>query len=395
MKREMSEAERIARIRLARSDNVGPATFRDLLHHMGNAQAALEALPDLARRGKRNGTIRIASEADVQRELKALNAIGATLIVFGDADYPEQLATLDPPPPLFSAMGDLDLLTKKSIAIVGSRNASAAGTKLAGILAHDLGKADYAIVSGLARGIDAAAHRASLDTGTIAVLGGGIDVVYPEEHEALQKQIAKGGLLIAEMPTGTQPRANLFPRRNRLISGLSLGVIVVEAALRSGSLITARYALEQGRDVFAVPGSPLDPRSGGANSLIKQGAALIETAEDVLQSYATPLMRSPAQRQLLEPSPPDFTPQASDHIQSDSATRDRPHDNGHNVDHDVDDIMRNRVLRALGPTPMLKDEIIRETGLSAAEVGIILIELAISNRIERSIGDRINLLPDA
>ncbi len=378
MKSGLSEAERIARIRLPRSDSIGPATFRDLLLHTGNAQAALDALPDFARRGKRNSPLRIATDADVQRELKVLNAIGATLIVFGDGDYPAQFATLDPPPSVFSVMGDLDLLSK-SIAIVGSRNASAAGTKLAGMLAHDLGKAGYVVVSGLARGIDSSAHRAYFDTGTIAVLGGGIDIVYPEENADLQKQIGKAGLLLAEMPPGTQPRANLFPRRNRLISGLSLGVVVVEAALRSGSLITARYALEQGRDVFAVPGSPLDPRSGGANSLIKQGAMLIETADDILQSYNAPVIRSQAQRRLLEPSPSDFTPE--------------PRDLG-DVTRDVDDSQRERVLRALGPTPMLKDEIIRETGLTAAEVGIILMELAVANRIEHSIGDRINLIPD-
>ncbi|MDO8287932.1 MAG: DNA-processing protein DprA [Parvibaculum sp.] len=370
MKAGLSDAERMARIRLARSESVGPATFRDLLTHLPSAVEALEALPDLARRGKRHGNLRIASEADITREIKALAAKGASLIVFGDADYPPLLASLDPPPPVFCAMGDLTLLSKKSFAIVGSRNASAAGTKLAGILARDLGQEDFVIVSGLARGIDAAAHRASVSTGTIAVLGGGIDIVYPEENADLQNEIGKSGLLIAEMPLGTQPRANLFPRRNRLISGLSLGVVVVEAALRSGSLITARYALEQGRDVFAVPGSPLDPRSGGANSLIKQGAALIENAGDILAGIDMPTVR-----RLLEPPPPDYIP-PTDKI------------------HDIDESVRSRVLTALGPTPMLKDEIIRETGLSAAKVSAVLIELALANRIERGIGDRISLIPD-
>jgi DNA processing protein len=369
MKAGMADAERIARLRLARSESVGPATFRDLLEHFRDAGEALAALPELARRGLRNRNIQIASEASVLQEIKALGKIGADLIVFGDADYPDLLSNIDPPPPAITIKGDRALLSRPSMAIVGSRSASAAGTKMAGILARDLAQHGYAIVSGLARGIDAAAHRASISHGTIAVLGGGIDITYPPENHGLQNDIGEQGLLIAEMPLGTQPRGNLFPRRNRLISGLSLGVVVVEAALRSGSLITARFALEQGRDVFAVPGSPLDPRTQGTNRLLKQGAILVENAQDILDNINPPAMEG-----LLEPGAPDYVASANPAL-------------------DVNDSARQRVLEALGPTPMLKDEIIRETELSAAEVSIILIELALANRIERSVGDRVSLLP--
>lgn len=371
MKAGLSDEEWLARLMLARSDSVGPATFRDLLNHFPSALMALEALPDLAQKGHRKQPLRIPTRNEIERELKALSKLGARILVFGDTLYPAYLAQIDPPPPAICVKGDLSLLEKQAIAIVGSRNASAAGSKLSGLIAHDLGHAGYAVVSGLARGIDAAAHRASLDTGTIAVLGGGLDTFYPEENRALQKQIAECGLLIAEMPIGTQPRANLFPRRNRLISGLSVGVVVVEAALRSGSLITARYALEQGREVFAVPGSPLDPRTRGANSLIKQGAVLVEEAADIISALEQPLSF-----RLLEPSNAPYLPPQEDSL-------------------DISDEARERVLRALGPTPVQKDEIIRHTGLSASAVGVALIELALANRLQRETGDFFSLLPSS
>ena len=369
MKQPLDEKERRARLRLARSDSVGPVTFRDLLQHYASAIDALNALPELARRGHRKNPLRIAGEREIDREITAIEKIGGSLIVIGDDAYPAQLAALDPAPPVFTAKGDISLMSRQSIAIVGSRNASAAGTRMSSMLARDLGAEGYVITSGLARGIDAAAHRTSLKTGTIAVLGGGIDVVYPKENAGLHDEIAEQGLLLAEMPPGTEPKANLFPRRNRLISGLSLGVIVVEAALRSGSLITARYALEQGRDVFAVPGSPLDPRSKGSNSLIKQGAPLVESAEDVIAAFDLPGMN-----RLLEPPPGDYTPPAP-----------TPKEIGASA--------REKVINALGPTPMLKDEIIRETGLSAAEVNIVLIELTLADRLHRDAGDRVSLIP--
>ena len=371
MKRSLDEKERLARLRLARSDSVGPVTFRDLLRHYASAIDALEALPDLARHGRRKNPLRIADEKEIERELNAIEKTGGTLIVIGDSAYPAQLAALDPAPPVFSVKGDISLLPRRSIAIVGSRNASAAGTRMSGTMARDLGAEGYVTVSGLARGIDAAAHRASLGTGTIAVLGGGIDVVYPAENAALHDEIAERGLLVAEMPPGTEPRANLFPRRNRLISGLSLGVIVVEAALRSGSLITARFALEQGRDVFAVPGSPLDPRSKGSNSLIKQGAPLVENAEDVIAAFDLPTMN-----RLLEPVSPEYVPPSP-------------------PKKDISQTSREKVINALGPTPILKDEIIRQTGLTTAEVNVILMELTLADRLHTDTGDRVSLLPEA
>ena len=247
-------------LRLIRSDHVGPRTFRDLMRHYGSAQAALSALPDLARRGGAAGSARICSRKDAERELAAVKALGVSLIALGEPTYPHRLAMIDDAPPLIGVCGKLAALARPTVAMVGGRNASAAGLRFAEQLARDLGASGFVIASGLARGIDAAAHRASLTTGTVAVLAGGHDNIYPPEHAKLVDAILPEGAAISEMPLGREPRARDFPRRNRLISGLSVGVVVVEAARRSGSLITARLALEQGREVFAVPGSPLDPR---------------------------------------------------------------------------------------------------------------------------------------
>jgi len=270
--RHLTDAQRIDWLRLIRSDNVGPRTFRSLLNHFGSARTALERLPELARRGGAARPGRICSENDARAELAASERLGVHLVAPDEDGYPPRLATLDDAPPLLGVKGARDVLMRPVIAIVGSRNASGAGLKFAGTLARDLGEAGFVIASGLARGIDQAAHRASLAGGTVAVLAGGHDKVYPPEHEdLLAAMIDAGGAAISEMPLGHAPRARDFPRRNRLISGMALGVVVVEAALRSGSLITARIAAEQGREVFAVPGSPLDPRAAGTNDLIKQG----------------------------------------------------------------------------------------------------------------------------
>src|SRR5262245_7522359 len=282
----LSDKERLDRLRLIRSENVGPVTFRSLLRRFGSARAAIEALPDLARRGGRPTPLRICPAAQAEQELGAAERIGARLLATDDADYPEALAAIDDAPPLLYMRGDGALLRRKAVAVVGARNASANGRRLAEDIARDLGAVGFAVVSGLARGIDHAAHRGSLDSGTIAVVAGGIDVVYPPDNEELQREIARRGLIVAEMPPGVVPQAKHFPRRNRLISGLSLGVLVVEAALQSGSLITARMALEQGREVLAVPGSPLDPRCRGTNNLLRQGAILAEGAADVLAALA-------------------------------------------------------------------------------------------------------------
>ncbi|MFN4355218.1 DNA-processing protein DprA [Parvibaculum sp.] len=367
----LSSAERLARLRLARSENVGPVTFRDLLDHFGNALDALDALPELAKRGGSKRRLKIAHPADAEAEISAVAKMGGHLLVLGDENFPARLATLDPPPPVISMLGDISQANGKSVAIVGSRNASAAGRRIAGDMAEALGAEGFTVISGLARGIDTAAHRTSLATGTVAVLAGGLDIVYPEENRELQKLIAERGALVSEMPPGTSPQARHFPRRNRLISGLALAVVVIEAALRSGSLITARFALEQGRDVFAVPGSPLDPRAQGANKLIKDGAPLVENAADVIAALATPLGH-----RFDEPEPPSYAPRAAARSETDGDSR-------------------TRIFAALGPTPTPVDYIIRQAGVSVPELRAVLLELELAGRLHRDPGDRVSLLPDA
>src|SRR6201994_4450435 len=289
----LTEAERIGRLRLIRSDNVGPRTYRALVAHFGTARAALAQLPELIKRGGAAPQVRIGREEDARAELAACKKLGVSLLAPEETGYPPRLATIDDAPPLLGVRGARDALMRPMIAIVGSRNASGAGLKFANQLARDLGEAGFVIISGLARGIDQAAHRASVASGTVAVLAGGHDRIYPPEHEDLLAAIVDTkGAAISEMPLGHEPRARDFPRRNRLISACALGVVVVEAAQRSGSLITARMAAEQGREGFAVPGSPLDPRAAGANDLIKQGATLITEAADVINAVG-PIMERP------------------------------------------------------------------------------------------------------
>src|SRR6266853_600819 len=327
----LTDEQRIDWLRLIRSDNVGPRTVRALINHFGSARLALDRLPDLARRGGAPRPGRICSEEDARTELAASKRHGVSLVAPGEAGYPPRLAVLDDAPPLLGVRGAFEALMRPMIAIVGSRNASGAGLKFAGQLARDLGEAGFVIASGLARGIDQAAHRASLTGGTVAMLAGGHDKVYPHEHEELLGTIIEtGGAAISEMPLGHVPRARDFPRRNRLISGAALGVVVVEAAHRSGSLITARMAAEQGREVFAVPGSPLDPRAAGTNDLIKQGATLTTEAADVVRAIE-PILERPVALSLREH---DGDPLASD-PQSDE---------------------RTRIVNLLGPTPVLIDD---------------------------------------
>src|SRR5580698_8192651 len=328
----LTDAERIDWLRLIRSDNVGPRTFRSLINHFGSARAALERLPELARRGGAQRPGRICSEDDARAEIAVGKRMGVSLVAPGEAGYPPRLAMLDDAPPLLGIRGALDVLMRPVIAIVGSRNASGAGLKFAGTLARDLADAGFVIVSGLARGIDQAAHRTSVAGGTMAVLAGGHDKVYPPEHEDLLAAIIASGGAISDMPLGHVPRARDFPRRNRLISGAALGVVVVEAAHRSGSLITARIAAEQGREVFAVPGSPLDPRAAGTNDLIKQGATLITEAADVVNAVAPIMERPIALREPDGDEPFDLEPDAGD---------------------------RARVVKLLGPTPISLDDLIR------------------------------------
>jgi DNA processing protein len=361
----LTDDQRIDWLRLIRSDNVGPRTFRSLVNHFGSARAALERLPDLARRGGAQRPGRICSEEDARAELAASERVGVGLVAPGEAGYPPRLAALDDAPPLLGVRGAMDVLMRPMIAIVGSRNASGAGLKFAGTLARDLGEAGFVIASGLARGIDQAAHRASIGGGTVAVLAGGHDRIYPPEHEDLLTAIVDaGGSAVSEMPMGHVPRARDFPRRNRLISGTSLGVVVVEAAFRSGSLITARIAAEQGREVFAVPGSPLDPRAAGTNDLIKQGATLTTEASDVINAVE-PIMGRPIPLREPDEEPPASEPEASD---------------------------RARIVDLLGPTPILLDDLIRMAATSPAIVRTVLLELELAGRLERHGGGLVSLI---
>jgi len=360
----LGDADRLDWLRLIRSDNVGPRTFRSLLQHFGSARAALDRLPDLARRGGAAGQNRICSEDDAERELLASRRLGVNLVASCEPGYPPRLMMIDDAPPLLGIRGVIDVLQRPMIGIVGSRNASGAGLKFAQTLAHDLGAAGFVISSGLARGVDQAAHRASIATGTVAVLAGGHDRIYPPEHVDLLEALLPSGAAISEMPLGHVPRARDFPRRNRLISGLALGVVVVEAAHRSGSLITARMAAEQGREVFAVPGSPLDPRAAGTNDLLKQGASLVTTAADIIDAVA-PIMERPVGWRE-----PDETFSTEEPAGSDRA----------------------RIVALLGPAPIGLDDLIRMAGTSPAIVRTVLLELELAGRLERHGGGLVSLL---
>ena len=363
----LTEEQRLDWLRLIRSDNVGPRTFRDLVNFYGGARAALAALPALARRGGASGPARTCTLEAAETELKAARAKGVEFVALGEPDYPSRLQMIDDAPPLLAVRGNRGIFERPLIAIVGSRNASAAGAKFAQTLARDLGTAGFGIVSGLARGIDAAAHRASLATGTIAVLAGGHERIYPAEHTELLEQILADGAAISEMPLTWEPRARDFPRRNRLISGLSVGVIIIEAAKRSGSLITARMAGEQGREVFAVPGSPLDPRAEGTNGLLKQGAILVTEAADVT-AVLEPILGRGIDVPAQEPDrgqPPGAEPREDD---------------------------RSRIIGLLGPSPVAIDDLVRLSGASPAIVRTVLLELEIAGRLERHGGTLVSLL---
>jgi len=367
----LDDAQRLACLRLIRSDNVGPVTFRELINHFGGADAALAALPELSRRGGRQ-SIRICPREQAERELAAAGRIGAAPLFTIEPGYPPALAALDAPPPLLYIKGDAALLTRPIVAIVGARNASAAGQKLARNFAGRIGAAGYVVASGLARGIDRAAHEAALSTGTVAVLAGGLDNVYPPEHAELQARIGEVGCLLSENAPGFVPRAQDFPRRNRIVSGISPAVLIVEAARRSGTLITARTAAEQGREVFAVPGHPLDPRAEGTNRLIKNGATMVTEPEDVIEALA-PMLREPTRADLSSLSPLEDAPAAMPEVRAQE---------------------RDRLLAALGPAPIDVDELARATGLSARALQVALIELALAGRIERHGHQLVSLAPD-
>ncbi|MFC3069784.1 DNA-processing protein DprA [Phenylobacterium soli] len=348
-------AERIAWLRLARTENVGPVTFRELVRRYGGPAEALEALPELARRGGRVAGIRVPTTAEIEDELAAGERIGARLLCACEAAFPRQLAAVVPPPPVLWARGDTAVLDRSGVAIVGARVASAAGQRFARGLAADLGQAGLVVISGLARGIDGAAHEGSLATGTVAVLAGGVDDVYPPEHAGLYERIVAQGCVVSENEPGRSATARDFPRRNRIISGLSRAVVVVEAELRSGSLITARLAAEQGREVLAVPGSPLDPRAKGTNDLIRQGAAICEGAEDVLRTLET----------LPGLEAPEADPFRHDHAAG-----------------EPDAALRGQVAALLSPTPVSRDELVRATGAAPSLVFAAVVELALAGRAE-------------
>lgn len=370
----LTDRQRLAWLRLIRSDNVGPATFRDLINHFGSAELALEALPELSRRGGSTRPVRVASREEALAELEIATRFGARFVGIGEPDYPAALRQVEGAPPLVAVKGKGSVLHQPAIGIVGARNCSVSGAKFAAMIARDVGRAGYAVVSGFARGVDTAAHRASLDTGTVAVLAGGLDKPYPPENEPLIAELlAANGLLLTEMPFGWEPRARDFPRRNRVIAGISLGLVVTEAAARSGSLITARYAGNFGRLVFAVPGSPLDPRSEGANGLIKDGATLITGASDVIEAMA-PLTRM----DLFSPQ------QISEPIIEDERAMTIP----------PSETDRDAIVTGLGPAPIEIDELIRHTGLPAPSVYLVLLELDLAGRLYRHPGGRISLALD-
>jgi DNA processing protein len=404
----LTDAQLVDWLRLIRSENIGPRTFRELVNRFGGASAALEALPELAKKTLRGRTIKIATLDDVLREIDAATKLGARFVTTADQDYPPLLRQIHDAPPVLSVRGALDASQRDGVALVGSRNASAVGLAFAERLARTLARAEYVIVSGLARGIDAVAHRATLDTGTIAVLAGGQARPYPSEHERLVAEIAERGLIVSEMPIDWEPRGRDFPRRNRIISGLSRATVVVEAARRSGSLITARFANEQGREVFAVPGSPLDPRAEGTNDLLRQGATLCARPEDVIDALATGAT-GPVGGFL---DSDDFIPDGEplyDELdlfpdQSAFAFEENP---GPSVDFapaapveppvargpgppPVD--ARAHILSLLGPAPAPIDELIRMSGLTAREVQGALLELDLDGRLERHGASAVSLV---
>lgn len=364
----MGDDDRLLRLRLIRSRRVGPATYLRLLSEHGSAAAALKALPEVAAAAGVN-RYEICPEPVVLAELRAAARVGARMICLGDADYPESLAEVSDAPPVLWAIGRVSLMARPCVALVGTRNASSLGARMARKLAAELGEAGFTVVSGLARGIDSIAHKSSLETGTIAVLAGGVDVVYPIENAELAAKISETGLHLSEQPLGLQPQARHFPRRNRIVSGLAQGVIVVEAAARSGSLITARCAADQGREVMAVPGHPMDSRASGANILLRDGATLVRGVDDVIEALGRP------------PQPLNSASAMAQDIQ-----KPRPR----TLDQNRDGGLEGRILAHLGPTPIAEDQMIRDLQAAPREMAQALAILEMSGRVMRSAGGMIS-----
>lgn len=373
MHRALTEQEKLDWLQLIRSENVGPITFRRLLEYYVTPAVALKALPDLAKKGGAKKPITLADRGVCEKEMRAAHKAGVELLCMPEAEYPRLLRHIDDAPPVLMLRGHRSLLQKPMVAIVGTRNASLNGRKFADRLAVDLGDAGFVVVSGMARGIDGAAHAGALSSGTVAVLGGGVDVVYPQENAKLYDDIVARGAIVSELPLGAAPMISGFPRRNRIISGLSLGVVVIEAALQSGSLITARMALEQGREVFAVPGSPIDPRCLGSNNLIREGATLVEGVADVLK-IVRPQLPGLAEDERVSgfASAAVKLPDMSDEAEMDRA--------------------RAAILELLSPTPTQVDELIRTSGYTSAVVLTALLELEIAGRLVRQPGQKVMLV---
>ena len=368
----ISDAERLARLRLALSDNVGPSTWHHLVGHFGTALAAIEGLPELASRAGAGRRVSLYPEERALRDIELTVKTGGTVVTVGEPNYPGLLAEAGHAPTVLFVRGREELLNAPCCAIVGSRNASANGRRFARELSMTLGRSGWIVASGLARGIDTAAHQAALDTGTIAVMATGLDVIYPAENEKLSAQIADTGCIVTEMPPGTQPRAELFPRRNRIIAGLSSGVAVIEAALRSGSLITARLANEMGRDVFAMPGSPYDPRSAGTNRLIQDGATLLASADEITGLLPQHRYGGRGISELAGTIQP-LSPQA---VAGTALVTDE----------------REAIVSLLGPDPVELDLLIRESGLTSRQVQEVLLELDLAGRLERHPGQLVSLV---
>ncbi len=362
-----TEDDRLSRLRLLRSRRVGPTTYRRLMAEHGSAAAALAALPEVARAAGAS-EYEPCPEGVARAEMRAAAQAGARLVCFSEAAYPETLAEIEDAPPLFWALGKISLLQRPMVALVGARNASSLGTRMAAALAKGLGEAGYVVVSGLARGIDAAAHDAAMGSGTVAVQAGGVDVIYPPQNTALAGRIGRDGLRLSEQPMGLTPQARHFPARNRIISGLAKAVVVVEAAARSGSLITARTALDQGREVLAVPGHPFDGRASGCNMLIRDGARLVRGADDVLEVLGE--AREPVQRDLplaAEPAPNPALPAPP-----------RPQRDAH--------ALHRQILDRLGPSPVAEDQLLRDLAAPSADISPVLLDLELTGRIERQPG---------
>lgn len=354
-------------IQLARSENVGPITFHQLIRKYNSPGEALKSLPFLAARGGLKRPLKIVSRETIERELDQIYDFGAQVLLFNDSAYPPRLRQIETAPPFLTVKGRLDLLQCPLFAIVGARNASAMGKKMAYGLSQGMGQEGWGIASGLARGIDTAAHQGSLQTGTVAILAGGIETIYPEENATLYHKIAEEGILVAESPFGTAPHATLFPRRNRIVSGVSQGLLVVEAAFKSGSLLTASYALEQGRDVFAIPGHPLDPRARGCNQLIKQGATLVERIEDITRELIPQVaLEKPGELLVFEE-------------ESSSVSLEK---------------IRPLIYENLSIVPIHIDELIRECQLQTADVLAVLLEMELAGRVARHPGGKISLKED-